>query len=130
MASDCIRLTKMVFTARHGVHPHEKVVPARFEVDVEVRKTLDTAAMDDTIGNTLDYGAVYETVRSVMDGPSRDLIETLAGEICERVLAGGGCECVVVRVRKMNPPLPGAVECAEVELRRERDADGISRSGK
>ncbi len=130
MGPDCIRLSKMVFTACHGVHPHEKVVPARFEVDAEVRKALDTKAINDDIENTLDYGAVYETVRAVMEGESRNLIETLAGAICEKVLGGGGCESVVVRVRKMNPPLPGAVECAEVELRRERDGDGISRSRK
>jgi dihydroneopterin aldolase len=53
------------------------------------------------------------------------LIETLAARIAERVLASQPrVAAVMVRVKKLLPPVPGVVEYAAVEITRRREAGG------
>jgi dihydroneopterin aldolase len=108
----------MVFDACHGVEPHEKNVPTRIEVDLEVETDLHEAGRTDDLGKSVDYARLYDEVAQVVTGPSRNLLESLAEEIAARVLGIDGCSGVIVNVRKMNPPVGGACDCAEVEVRR------------
>ncbi len=119
--SDRIVLAGMVFRATHGVQPSEKVEPQRFEVDVELALDLGPAGRADDLAATVDYGRVYDTVRRVVEGPARDLIETLAETIARAVLdehAAAGE--VTVRVRKPDVRLDGPLAYAGVEIRRGR----------
>jgi dihydroneopterin aldolase len=119
--TDRIVLAGMVFLARHGVNDWEKVEPQRFEVDVELALDVRAAATSDDLARTVDYRAVHETVRSVVEGPSVDLIETLAERIARDVLAANArADEVVVRVRKPDVDLGGPLEYAGVEVRRGR----------
>jgi dihydroneopterin aldolase len=106
--SDRIVLADMVFQARHGVHPEEKVKAQRFEVDVDLERTVD-------------YGHVYETVRTIVESTTFNLIEALAEAIAQELLvefaAVGG---VVVRLRKPEVDLGGPLAWAGVEIRRRR----------
>ena len=115
---DKIRLRRMVFDACHGVEPHEKNVPARIEIDLEVESDLSEAGHTDDLGKSVDYGRLYDEVAQVVTGPSRNLLESLAEEIASRVLGIEGCSAVTVTVRKINPPVGGPCDCAEVEVRR------------
>ncbi|HYM82665.1 MAG TPA: dihydroneopterin aldolase, partial [Candidatus Dormibacteraeota bacterium] len=107
MSEDRILLTGMRFQARHGVHERERRVPQRFEVVVELRLDLGPAGRSDDLGRTVDYSAVYETVRSTVEGESFALIETLAETIAARVLVERRIEEVRVRVRKPEVELGG-----------------------
>jgi 7,8-dihydroneopterin aldolase/epimerase/oxygenase len=119
--SDRIVLAGMVFRATHGVHPHEKVEPQRFEVDVELALDLGPAGRSDDLAATVDYGRVYETVRAVVVGPARDLIEALAESIAGAVLdAHPAVTEVTVRVRKPEVRLGGPLDHAGVEISRGR----------
>ena len=115
---DWVRLLGMEFDACHGVNDWEKVTPARFEVDVEILTDLEKSGESDNIEDTIDYSVVYAAVRDVMDGASRNLLERLASEIVERVLAESDCEQVRVRLRKMLPPIGGECRAAEIEILR------------
>lgn len=119
--SDRIVLTGMAFQARHGVHEHEQLVPQRFEVDLELGLDLRSAAATDDLAATVDYAAVYELVRSVVEGERLRLIEALAGAIAERVLAAYPVDEVTVRVRKPEVRLGGPLDHAGVEIRRARE---------
>jgi 7,8-dihydroneopterin aldolase/epimerase/oxygenase len=119
--TDRIVLAGMVFLARHGVNEWEKVEEQRFEVDVELSVDTKPAAATDDLAKTVDYRGVRETVRSIVEGASVDLIETLAGSIAAKLLAADSIvDEVVVRVRKPDVDLGGPLEYAGVEVRRVR----------
>jgi dihydroneopterin aldolase len=119
--TDRIVLAGMVFLARHGVNDREKLEEQRFEVDVELGVDTRAAAAADDVAQTVDYRAVHEAVRSIVEGPSVDLIETLAASIAREILAAhAGVNEVVVRVRKPDVDLGGPLDYAGVEIRRGR----------
>jgi dihydroneopterin aldolase len=120
---DRIFLDGMVFEARHGVHEREKVTAQRFEVDVELLLDLQPAGLEDDLARTLDYGRVYETVRTIVESTTFNLIEALAEAIAHELLSDfPGLEEVTVRVRKPEVQLGGPLNFAGVQVRRRRSA--------
>jgi dihydroneopterin aldolase len=118
---DRIFLDGMVFQARHGVHDREKVNAQRFEVDVELLLDLQPAGLEDDLARTLDYGRVYETVRTIVESTTFNLIEALAEAIAHELLSDfPGLEEVTVRVRKPEVQLGGPLRFAGVQVRRRR----------
>jgi len=118
---DRIFLDGMVFQARHGVHDREKVTAQRFEVDVELLLDLQPAGLEDDLARTLDYGRVYETVRTIVESTTFNLIEALAEAIAHELLSDfPGLEEVTVRVRKPEVQLGGPLNFAGVQVRRRR----------
>ena len=119
--SDRILLHAMAFEGRHGALDGERAEPQPFEVDVEMALDIRAAGETDDLAATVDYGAVFEVARRVVETTSRDLLEAIAGEIAGDVLAGWPeVDEVVVRVRKMRPPIRGRLAWAGVEVRRAR----------
>ena len=122
-APDRLSLLGMRFEARHGVHDWEKETPQPFEVDVVLHADLSAAAARDALDATVDYGALFELVRGIVEGRSRDLVEALAGSIASAVLAATDpalVDEVEVRVRKPKAPIDGAFDTVEVALTRRR----------
>jgi len=120
---DRILLDGMVFQARHGVHDREKVTAQRFEVDVEMLLDLQPAGLEDDLARTLDYGRVYETVRTIVESTTFNLIEALAEAIAHELLSDfPALEEVTVRVRKPEVQLGGPLRFAGVQVRRRRSA--------
>jgi len=120
--SDRITLRGMRFSGRHGVGTAEREERQPFEIDVVVRLDLSRAAATDDLATTIDYSALYELTRSLVEERSFHLIEALAGAIADRVLADHPVDDVEVRVRKPKAPLPGAFETVEARIRRRRGA--------
>ncbi len=121
--TDRLSLIGMRFDARHGVHPEEKETPQPFEVDLVLHADLADAAARDDLGATVDYGALHELVRAIVEGPSFDLIEALAGAVARAVLAATDpalVDAVEVRVRKPEAPLDGPFDTVEAALTRRR----------
>ena len=124
---DRLSLIGMRFEGRHGVLPAEKVEPQPFEVDVVLHADLAAAARSDDLRDTADYAALFELVRGIVEGESRDLIEALAGSIAEAVLGATDPRLVAgveVRVRKPNAPIDGAFRTVEAAVVRGRDLIG------
>ncbi|HET7646278.1 MAG TPA: dihydroneopterin aldolase [Candidatus Limnocylindria bacterium] len=124
MSADRLALVGMRFSGRHGVLPHEHDEPQPFEVDVVLHGDLSRPAASDDLRDTADYGAIFDLVRGIVEGPHHDLIESLAGAIADRVLETTGAPAVAsveVRVRKPKAPLGGAFETVEVALLRHRE---------
>jgi dihydroneopterin aldolase len=71
----------------------------------------------DDLRQTVDYREVFEVVRGLVEGPSRQLIEALAETIAARFCYGRRrVGEVLVRVRKPKVNLPGALDAASVEI--------------
>lgn len=120
---DRILLDGMTFEARHGVYDHEKATAQRFEVDVELLLDLQPAGLEDDLERTLDYGRVYETVRTIVESTTFNLIEALAEAIAHELLADyPALEELEVRVRKPDIKLGGPLRSAGVQIRRRRSS--------
>jgi dihydroneopterin aldolase len=119
-AEDRIELRGLRFVAAHGALPEEAARPQPFEVDLDLLVDLRRAGRSDELGETVDYGALCEAVRSVMEGPHTALLERLAEEVANKVLAvaGGRAHGVVVTVRKLRPPVPFDMASAAVRITR------------
>ncbi len=123
--TDRILLHAMAFEGRHGVLADEKERPQPFEVDVELALDLGDAGTRDDLAATVDYGAVFEVARRAVETTTHDLVEAIAESIARDVLAGWpAVDEVVVRVRKMQPPIDGSLAWAGVEVRRRRGEAG------
>ena len=119
--TDSISLANMRFWGHHGVLEHEREQSQPFEVDVELYLDLRAAGLSDELSETIDYRGVFDVSRSVVEGPSCSLIEALAERIAAGVLSlpgGDALSEVVVRVRKPEVELGGALDGAAVEIRR------------
>lgn len=127
--ADRVLLAGMLFDGRHGVGEDERANPQPFGVDVALELDLAPAGSADDLARTVDYSLVHADVRSVVEGASVLLLETLAERIASLILERhGSVDAVTVRVRKLRPPLPGRVESSGVEIRRARAAGMVPES--
>ncbi|MEK7214833.1 MAG: dihydroneopterin aldolase [Chloroflexota bacterium] len=117
---DKLHLHGMVFFGHHGQRDEEASLGQRFEVDLDLTADLEVPGRSDQLADTVDYVGVYHAVKAVVEGPRRRLLEALATDISDRVLAFPGVDAVMVRIRKPSAPLPGAVDYAGVEITRSR----------
>ena len=111
-----LRLKNMAFFGYHGVRSEERRLGQRFEVDVELTYEMERAAASDRVEDAVNYQAVFEVVEDVVTGKAVNLLETLASKIVEALMERFPVRRVIVRVRKMHPPIPGHLGCAEVEV--------------
>ena len=124
---DKIQLEGMVFYAHHGVSLAERELGQRFVVDLEVERDTRAAGLSDDPEDTVNYARMYTLIREIMEGPSRNLLESLAEAIAGRVLGEFDVESARVRVRKPEVPLKGSILAhAGVEVLRRRDAGSPS----
>ncbi len=117
----------MVFQGRHGVHEHEQRNSQPFEVDVELLLNLQPAGVDDDLGKTVDYGAVFEICRQIVESTSYRLLEALAEAIAHEILVTFPVGEVGVRLRKPKVPMDGKLDYAGVEIWRQRSAENRGR---
>jgi len=118
---DKIRIVNMTFYGHHGVEESERNLGGKFAIDVELGLDLRPAGVADDLAQTVDYKAVYETVRTVHDSRSYHLLEALAHDAAEAILANFAVDEVTVRVRKTSVPLGGLIDYSEVEISRRPD---------
>ncbi|TQF75040.1 dihydroneopterin aldolase [Rhodococcus spelaei] len=120
--SDRIELRGLKVRGNHGVFDHEKRDGQDFYVDVTVWMDLAPAAVSDDLADTLHYGELAQTAADIVAGPSRDLIETVAAEIADAVLADERVSAVEVTVHKPSAPIPLTFADVAVVARRSRKA--------
>ena len=91
-------------------------------MDLEAEVPLARPGQSDAIEDTISYTHLYRAVKAIMEGESRNLLERLAQEIANRLLADFPLEAVTVTVKKPNPPIKGSfIEHAAVRIHRRRE---------
>lgn len=116
--ADRITLTGLTVTGHHGVFEHEKRDGQPFVVDLTVWLELTEAAATDDLTRTVHYGELAELAAGVVAGPPRDLIETVAAEIADAVMARYPVHAVEVTVHKPQAPIPLDFADVAVTIRR------------
>ena len=89
-----------------GVPDEERAQPQRLLLTVAMEVDFSTAARSDSIADTVDYFAVSQRLLNHGAGRSWKLIEKLAADLAELILAEFKPEAVTVQVQKF--PLPQA----------------------
>lgn len=119
---DTILVEDLEFLAYHGVYDEERAEGRRFRVDVEVDvPALVQAGATDDLAETLDYREVAGVVEEVFTGPSVQLIERLAEEVCGRLLARlASVVTVRLTIRKAATGVPGDPRWVGVRVARHR----------
>lgn len=116
---DKIVLSGLEFYGRHGVHDEETKLGARFVIDLELFLALENVA--DRLQETVDYGAVYETVKHEVTVSRFYLIEALANRIAEKIFESQPkIERLMVRVHKPHAPIQGVFRDVYTEVLRQR----------
>ncbi|WP_459548950.1 dihydroneopterin aldolase [Nocardia sp. X0981] len=103
---DRIELRGLRVFGYHGVYEHERRDGQEFVVDLTVWTDISAAAATDDLARTVDYGALADLAVRIVQGPPRDLIETVAAEIADRVRAVPGVADVEVTLHKPAAPIP------------------------
>ena len=106
--SDQIILEGMQFYGYHGVNPEERVLGQRYVVDLTAQLDLSRAGHSDRLEDTVSYAHIYRAVKAVMEGEPRNLLESAAEAIADRVLTDFPIEAVTVTVKKPQKPVPMA----------------------
>ena len=111
-----IILEDMEFYAHHGCFLEERLVGARFIVNIAFDYISTIAQTSDLLDDAVNYQQLYKIVKSEMHIPN-NLIEAVAQRIQIKILQEFPEICYLkVRLAKLNPPVGGKVKSVAVEL--------------
>jgi dihydroneopterin aldolase len=114
-----VELRGLSIYTHHGVTEAEREIGQRLEVDVSIDVPHCDALLTDRLEDTVDYGEVANIVAMAATERSYKTLERLGHVICERLAERYGCDSIVVRAAKPEPPLPLAIEEVAVEVTRD-----------
>lgn len=118
---DRIELRGLRLVGVVGVLPEERTRAQPLELDVDLAVDISSAGASDALDDTVDYGAVCDTLSEVVAGLRPELLERLAVVAAEAVLAlDPRIESVELAVRKLRPPVPHALASSGVRVIRSR----------
>jgi 7,8-dihydroneopterin aldolase/epimerase/oxygenase len=105
---------------RHGSSAEQRQLESTFLVDLSVTADLGPAARADDLEHAVDLAGLAATVREVVGGPSRVLLETVVVDIAQRLLQRfAALHAVQVRISVPNPAgLDAAEEAIDLSLSR------------
>ena len=116
ITSSYISLRNVRFHAFHGVMPQERRVGGDFLVNLRVGYPLEQAMQSDKVGDTLNYAALYEVVKTEMMQPS-NLLEHVAGRIADAIVkCFPQVTSIDLDLAKHNPPMGADCDGAGVEI--------------
>ena len=118
--SDGISMTGIAAFGYHGVFDAERRQGQKFVVDVSCLVDLSSAASNDDLGDTIDYGALAEAIVADVERDPLNLIEALADRITLTCLRYDAVQSVEVTVHKPQAPMPVDVADVAVTLTRSR----------
>lgn len=120
---DRIHIRGIKLYGYHGALEEENRLGQTFMVDASIACSLQAAGSTDDLSKTINYAHAYEIIKQVVTGPPRKLIETVAEEICHKILQQHPrATQIQIHLRKLCiPAVPAHVESVGVEITRRRD---------
>lgn len=125
--ADRIELDGLEAFGYHGVYDFEKEKGQKFIIDLVVWTDFSVAAASDEISATISYVDLADIAVGVVEGPSLDLIETLAATVADRINALAGVIAVEVTVHKPDAPIHHPFTDVRVVARRSQKSPGAGR---
>ncbi len=97
---DEIHIDRVSFFGKHGVEEKERRIKQEFVISVRLGFKTRKAGASDRLADTIDYGETRELIRTVIEGKSCKLLETLAEKTCSAILKDGRVRTVEFSIRK------------------------------
>jgi 7,8-dihydroneopterin aldolase/epimerase/oxygenase len=113
-----VEITGLSLFTHHGVTEAERDTGQRLLFDVSLDLDECDATVTDRLEDTIDYGAVCDTVALIATERSYRTLERLCTAVADALVERYRASGVVVRATKPEPPLPVAVEEISVEVSR------------
>ncbi|KAK1290598.1 Dihydroneopterin aldolase [Acorus calamus] len=121
---DKLILRGLLFHGFHGVKPEEKKLGQKFFVDVDAWLDLSAAGKSDDLSDTISYTDIYRIVREVVEGPSQNLLESVAHLIANTTLIKyPQITAIRVKVGKPHVAVHGTIDHLGVEILRYNKVD-------
>lgn len=119
--TDQIELRGLRLTAVVGLLPEERERAQPLELDLDVEVDLTAAGMSDDLADSVDYGAICDTVATTVATARPLLLERLVAVVAEAVLrVDPRIDGVTVQLRKLRPPVPHDLATSGVRVHRTR----------
>lgn len=115
---DRVILSGVRCALRVGVSAEERQEPQECLVDVELECDLTDATRSDDVHDTIDYARVFDLLQGLSRDEDFALLERFAGRLAEEIRRTVSCEALLIRVKKLHPPLAGSLDYAGIEIRR------------
>ena len=101
--SQILTLTGLRFNANLGILEHEKNAPQPIQVDAELNLgTQPLLPRDDDICHVLDYRKVRQIIINECTMEHMNLLESLIGKLCHRLMQLPGVLGVLVKIAKLE----------------------------
>ena len=111
-----IKVENIRIFAYHGCLKEETKIGSDYRVDLEVEANLQTSAITDKLGDTVDYVFLNRVIKEEM-GIASHLLETVAKRILNRIFNEDQLVTkAAVWVSKLNPPIGGDVERVTIKM--------------
>jgi 7,8-dihydroneopterin aldolase/epimerase/oxygenase len=120
-----ITIVDLEVSLKVGVTNEERAQPQRLLITVDMDYDFSAAALNDRLTRTIDYFAVAQRLLQYGKGRKWKLIEKLATDIADLVLAEFQPAAVTVEVKKF--PIPQAKHVS-VSLTKARTGTGIKKA--
>ena len=118
-----IKVENIRVFAYHGCLKEETKIGSDYRVDLEVKADLQTSAVTDKLGDTVDYVFLNKVIKEEMEIASH-LLETVAKRILNRIFNEDELvKKATVWVSKLNPPIGGDVERVTIKMTDKRKSN-------
>lgn len=120
MPPDKIILSGIRCRVNVGVQEEERAFKQLCSIDLELYCDLAAAGKSDDLAHSIDYAKAAALAAEYVESHSFRLLEAAAEAVAGLLLDRFPLERVVVRFKKLSPPMPQRLDYAAVELERRR----------
>ena len=106
----------LLLPARIGIHDHERAQAQPVVINVDASVEEADTALTDTIADVVCYETLTKQIKDVLAGEHTDLVEVLAEQIAERLLAD--TRIIRLRIRLEKPEAIAEAAGVGVEIER------------
>ncbi len=121
MHNDKIVIKGLHCSVRVGVKKEEQEVRRNCELDITLYFDLSDAGKTDELDRTVNYSKVIDMVLEISESAQHKLLESFAYRLFDEIFQRTAARRVLLRVKKMNPPIEGRFQYVGVELWRNRE---------
>ena len=115
-----IKILNLRLHGKHGVYDFEKKKEGVFELDIYMYLNLRDALLSDDLKDSIDYSEIVELVKKIFSENDCNLIEYVAGRICQGIIEKYPIEKVVIKIRKPHAPIDADFDTVEVVIERNK----------
>jgi len=119
---DKIILNDIRIYGHHGCSEEERKIGQHLIIDVELEVNTPNAFQNDKLEDAVDYVQIYKEIEMVVKGESKNLLESLAEDIAQRILENfDKVESIEITLGKNPPPFEGSIGRAAIKIKRSKE---------